>query len=172
MKKWFIEAILMSFLVALPSLVFAQSAKETVRALKKLETKVQAGTSLRDYLSALGDALFEVNLFLESPEAKARAALSTSIKKAMDHYKTAGDIWRYKLEAISVYGIKGEFIFYEDQDKELGESLLRKYPSLMKTKEFLFEKNALHIDKVIDIIWTEAVTESKRAASLFSQGSK
>jgi len=38
--------------------------------MKKLQARTQAGISYNDYAPALGEAKFEINLFLESPAAK------------------------------------------------------------------------------------------------------
>ncbi|MGD0217487.1 MAG: hypothetical protein ABSC45_08265 [Desulfobaccales bacterium] len=53
-----------------PSIAFSQSAKDALRAMKKLQARTQAGISYNDYAPALGEAKFEINLFLESPAAK------------------------------------------------------------------------------------------------------
>jgi hypothetical protein len=70
MKKLLLLAMALGLLVGLSSICYAQSAKEAVRALPKLQARVEAGISYRDYSPALGDALFEVKLFLQSPGAK------------------------------------------------------------------------------------------------------
>lgn len=73
----------------------AQSAKDAVRALQKLQARVEAGISYRDYAPALGDALFEVKLFLASPEAKTKPALASAVSKTMEHYLIARQIWEF-----------------------------------------------------------------------------
>ena len=76
---------------------FAQSAKEAIYALKKLEAKCQIGASYRDYSSVLGEAKFSVNLFIEGDEAKQIPTLKESISNIMRHYETAGIFWKLGL---------------------------------------------------------------------------
>ena len=75
--------IMLWTITIIPSIAFGQSAKDAIRALKKLEARVEAGISYKDYAPALGDAKFEVNLFLESPEAKEMPRLSEAVKKTI-----------------------------------------------------------------------------------------
>lgn len=70
MKKHFIFVIVVSLFTFFSATAFAESTKEAIRALKKLEAKIEVGISYNDYSSALGGANFEVRMFLESPEAK------------------------------------------------------------------------------------------------------
>jgi hypothetical protein len=70
MKKHFIFVIVVSVFTFFSATAFAESAKEAIRALRKLEAKIEVGISYADYLTALGDANFEAKMFLESPEAK------------------------------------------------------------------------------------------------------
>jgi hypothetical protein len=110
--------------MVLPHTVFGQSAKEAIRALKKLEARVQVGISYRDYAPALGDAQFEVNLFLESPEAKSKSELSQSIKKAMELYLQANTIWGEKVKLSLPYELQEKFdkaitTYWEHASEEL-----------------------------------------------------
>lgn len=74
-----------------------KAAMSAVKALKRLEARTQVGISYREYGPALGEAKAEVNLFLESPEAAKMPELTTSISKAMNHYKTAMKVWRRRI---------------------------------------------------------------------------
>jgi hypothetical protein len=77
----------------IPSSLFAQSAKEALMALKKLQAKVQVGISYKEYGPAVGDTKFPVNLFLESNEAKKDFKFTQAIKAAMKHYEGALEVW-------------------------------------------------------------------------------
>jgi hypothetical protein len=75
------------------NICYAQSAKESVRALQKLQARIEVGISYRDYAPALGDAKFEVNLFLQNPEAQEKKELALRIKKIMMIYEIALSAW-------------------------------------------------------------------------------
>ena len=99
---------------------FAQSAKDAVRALQKLQARVEAGISYRDYAPALGDALFEVKLFLRNPEAKTKPELAAAISKAMGYYQTAGEIWTSSIKAPAL----GVQISWEKAGHELEKAIV------------------------------------------------
>jgi len=146
-----------------------ESAKEAVRALKKLEARCQAGISYKDYVAALGDAKFEVNLFLEGTEAKKRPRLAESIDKVMGHYEFAGTVWRHKFSSsrrvTEMISINSEF----------GQGILKLYPN--SNKDFkeggalttFLKGNVIWIDALLPIIWKEASEELKNATNLLSQ---
>ncbi|MEW6614856.1 MAG: hypothetical protein AB1401_05265 [Thermodesulfobacteriota bacterium] len=96
LRKLFIIAVLMFIIVFSSIQVFAESAKEAVRALKKLEAHIETGISLRDYSLALGDVKFEVNLFLESKDASNNLQLTELIKKIMSEYEDGKIIFKAK----------------------------------------------------------------------------
>lgn len=74
-----------------------QQAKDAVIALKKLETRVQTGTTYADYVAAVGEATFSVNLLADNPDNKHRE-LTELIQTAMTDYKFAGDVWKLKID--------------------------------------------------------------------------
>ena len=74
--------------------VHAQSAKNAVRALEKLETQCESGVSYQDYRIALINAKLPVNSYLESPRSSNNSALTDSIKKVMAHYEFVGRAWQ------------------------------------------------------------------------------
>jgi hypothetical protein len=85
-------------IVSFAHICLAQSATDAVKALQKLQAKVESGTNYDNYTSALGDARFEVKSFQNSPEAKKYSELAESINKTMDHYQMAADMWRRTFE--------------------------------------------------------------------------
>jgi hypothetical protein len=177
---------------------FGESAKEAVRALKKIEAKIQAGISYKDYAPALGDAQFEVNMFLEGPEAKQKPDLANSVRKALEHYKMAGSVWDYKFLP---RGRPAYFIplspwndvppdAVRNVGYRLSQEILEKYPKmkeqalidvgpgekeaakLRRSKIYVSAKeDALSIDKVISLIWKEASDELRKTMSILSQSS-
>lgn len=50
-----------------------QVAQEAIRALQKLEARFHAGISHRDYAPALGETIYQVTLYLESPGSEEEA---------------------------------------------------------------------------------------------------
>lgn len=78
-----------------------ESAMNAVKALKKLQARTQAGISYRDYPPALGEAKFEVNLYLDGNDSNKNPTLTTTISDAMALYEYANSIWkeRYSDEA-------------------------------------------------------------------------
>jgi hypothetical protein len=97
MKKYVAVVSISFLLIALPHIAFGQSAKEAIKALKKLEARVQVGIPYIDYVRVLGETQFEVNQFLESPEAKKDAALSSSIEWCLYRYRSAHSMWEFAI---------------------------------------------------------------------------
>jgi len=85
---------LMSIVLSIP--VYAQSAKEAVRSLKRLEAHCQTGITYADFTRALGDAKFEVNLYQESKVASNNIPLADMIKKIMSEYEDAHTVFTEK----------------------------------------------------------------------------
>jgi len=81
----------------------AQTAKDAFLALKKMEARLQAGLSIRDYSSVLGEVKFPVNLYLEGPEANDNIELSDLIKTIMKHYDNIGIIRKKMLDGSCRY---------------------------------------------------------------------
>jgi len=103
--------------------VIPESAKNAVKALKKLEARCQAGISYRDYSPALGEAKFETNMFLQSKDAEDFKELRSSISKAVGHYEYANVIWQYKF-------LLNKDLF--ELDSDFSKSFLKAYPEANK----------------------------------------
>jgi len=163
MKKWMVLFFIL--LICVPTLTHAQSEKDAVLALKKLQAKIQEGISYMDYRNALGEAKFPLNIFLESKDAQKYPELSISLKKVMGHYEYAGFIWDGKISG----GVLGSYIgVNSDVGKEIGQL----YPNARKdTKEGgaltdLPTLNAYDIDSLLPLIWKEASMELDNATKL------
>ena len=61
--------LFITLLVGLPTLSHAQSAKDALMGLKKIQARTQA-RSYNDYSNAVGEAKIRLNLYLESYEAQ------------------------------------------------------------------------------------------------------
>lgn len=120
MKKCLWICILTSLFLIVSTISFAQSAKEAVRALQKIQAKVESGIIYRDYLPALGDARFEVTLFLNSSEVKNRPALAEAIAKAMEYYQIAGEMWGSSIKN-PVIGVQ---VAWDKANQELEKAMI------------------------------------------------
>lgn len=164
------------FLLVLSNISLAQSEKNAIRALKKLEAKCQVGVSYRDYITALGDTKFEVNMFLESSKAAKNPELAASIKKAMIHYEMAGKVLTYNS---SLPGGGGFFFLIPgpmDVGYEFGKAILKSYPKANKNIEnggaLTGEgspRGVIDVSALVQIIWQEASAELKKASFILSE---
>jgi hypothetical protein len=141
-----------ALLVAIPTLSHAQSAKDALMGLKKIQARTQAGISYNDYSNAVGEAKIRLNLYLESYEAQKYPELSNSLSKAMTHYEYAGMIWNYKNSSTSGIIPKDSYI-----GKELGKN----YPNANKDpiKMGAFDNGFYSPDLALQVIWREASEE-------------
>jgi hypothetical protein len=171
MKKLCFAAVILLCL-ALPHAVFGQSAKEAIRALKKVEAGVQVGITYQDYLAALRNAQFEVNLFLESPEAISKPELAKSIKEVMDLYLAASSIW--KMDFIKVSGGSYEsfesYLNSDEYKKAQAKSIALFLEWVQKKKEFIKNYKTLPDDR--ETLWLGASFELKNAMSLLNDSNK
>lgn len=128
-----------------------QITKETLESLKKVEARLQVGIPYQEYTKLLGESLYQVNLFLESPESKQRPELTQSIKKVLSHHLMSKTIWGYKIEA----GIN----LYPREDDPFWQNIILLYPQA-KWNDFQY---------TMQLIWTEASEELKKATNLLPQ---
>ena len=124
-----------------------------------MDARCDAGISYRDFAPAVGEAKYEVNLYLESKESDVNKPLADSIRKTMAHYmeinyiwninKKGGCTWHYQI-------LNSFFSMYPDVDKQ---SLSCEYS----------ETYTLNQDKAISFILTEASKELKHAITVISE---
>jgi hypothetical protein len=124
------------------------------------------GVSYKDYGAALGDAQFELNMFLECAEAKLKPELAKSILKTMEHYTWGQLIWKIKF--LGAYGGVKDYIDVNGSafEKQVADQIFRLYP---KAKERVDSQNSLYIDEVVSIIWNSASEELGKAVSLLAK---
>ena len=165
MKKIFI-AVMVIGLTFTAITAYAQSAKEAIMGLKKLEARCQSGISYRDYSSALGEAKFPVNLYKESKEASKNIKLTESILRAMGHYERAGSYWSYKFSiwelGVNKDSEKGIIEIYPDADKDA-------YHDGARTTSQTISGNRMLVDFLLRVVWREAGKELANASNLYSQ---
>lgn len=162
MKKTVVIVFMLIVSIMLSAPAYAQSAKEAVMGLKKLQARCQSGISYRDYGNALADAKFPVNLFMESADAKKYPELTESINKAMGHYEYAGQLWNLKISA-SKYDPHlrhGFFGVGTDTGKEIGKL----YPQAVPGKEYGY-----FLDELFSVIWGAASKELDNATKLYTK---
>jgi len=144
-----------------PTSVFGQSAKEAYKALKKLEAKCQIGISYSDYVSTLGDAKYEVNLFLGSNAADRQQAISSSINKVIEHYNNILLVWRYKLEGLRIFHPNHDDINLPVTDP-LGQLMLSFYPEAkLIVGVNPFGHKGIECNKLIALIMSKASEDLK-----------
>ncbi len=165
MKKVFIAVMVIGLtFTTIP--VFAQSGKEALFGLKKLQARCQAGISYRDYSNAVADAKFPANLFMESADAKKSPELTDSMKVVMRHYEYAGKLWTSKISAKSILSDKDQWMLSEGlitSSSSLGREVKELYPQAKGSGEDYL------VDYLLPIIWNEASKELENATKLYAK---
>ncbi len=181
MKKML--AVILIVLFGSVGLAYAQAAKDAIKAVKKLEAKVESGTSYKKYREDLGDANAEVKLFLESKAAKSDPALAQNIKKIMGNYQDAADLW----STIAAHPQRVPYFNpnekltpnYDEQWHinlvETANKMFKKYPKAydkMKkhradsvgplTGKVIPAEKEISLDDFLAVIWSEASKEVKK----------
>jgi hypothetical protein len=185
MKKLLLLAMALGLFVELPNICHAQSAKEAVRALQKLQARIEIGISYRDYSPALGDAKFEVNLYMQGREAKTKLELATSLSKVIDLYQAALDVWKYgvandgPIAAINlpVPEVNGEYPKSDWYGNEyavaISKAMFKVCPRLKNEVTpcpgCKNGQSVLNVLTAIHILWDEAAKELEKAMKLLSQ---
>lgn len=150
------------FLIAGPTMSYAQLAKDAIMALKKLEARTEVGISYRDYTPALGEAKFLINIYLESKEADNDPQLKDAIVKAMRCYDDAKTYWKYEFDADGIIG--------------MWPNTLKEYPEAKKpinaggasVNRWPFGRR-LMVKALLPIVWKHASQELTKATDLFSK---
>lgn len=170
MKKLLL--IIVSICLFSPSVSFAQSAKDALKALKRLEARCESGISYKEYSPALGDAQFEVNLYLESKEAKDNPKLAMIINGIMFDYKWAKLAWD---EKFSKKPLMNSIMI----DSSLAQSLIKIYPDMKKpfteggaysvSTIFFMKHEKLMIPGILNVIWGKASNSIKEATTMLAE---
>lgn len=158
-------------LLLFPSYSIAQSAKDAYRAMKKVEAQYQAGVIYKQYLQAIGEAKFELNLFSESPEAEKTPELLKCFQVALSCFEDAAEAWKSKTD-----WSMGRPHFVEIIDPNREEYWINKYPDgneearknkigyLMRIKPEDPKSTHIAIDFLIRHIWYKASLELRKAS--------
>jgi len=189
MRRFLLSAMVLVFLTS--NICYAQSAKEAVTVLQQLRSKCQAGISYPAYGPAVGDAKFEVDLFLEGKEAKEKPEIAESVHKAMDFYEEAKrlamltfgyEIWGGERGFIRIGAEPRE----SDTNERLSIESARQWnrvnerinsmvsPVLKRHPEIKVEvKGAnyklVYVPDLVNAVWNDASKELDKAMKLLSQ---
>lgn len=151
-QKLFLYILSISALF-LTSTAYSQSWNDPIRALKKLEAKVEVGISYRDYLSMLGETKFEIKQFEESNDSGKFTNVRRSVREAFYAYEIAGVIWEQKIN------LGQEFV---SADNDFGMTLLRSCPGQTGRK-------GIAMTACMSELWSKAAKETESAAILLRQ---
>jgi hypothetical protein len=157
MKKYALIIFIFVISIMLSVPVYAQTAKEALMGLKKLQARCQTGISYRDYGNALADAKFPVNLFMESAEAKKSQELTESINKVINHYVSAGVVWNYKISNTTLM----------DVNEPQGLAVKKIYPQAP-----IFRggwKDYYSVDELLPYMWEKASAELETTSKLYTR---
>jgi Sec-independent protein translocase protein TatA len=178
MKKML--AVILIVLFGTVGLAYGQAAKDAIKAVKKLEAKVESGTSYKKYREDLGDANAEVKLFLESKAAKKDPALAQSLKKIMENYQDAANLWKTIADhpARAPYFQPDEKLTPTSEEQwhvnlvETSQRMFKKYPKaydklrVQRTSTFMGKTSSfpkeISLNEFLSVIWTEASNEVKK----------
>jgi hypothetical protein len=111
------KAVLFSVvcLILMSGMAYAQSAKEAIKSLKRIEARADMGINYNEYVLAVADARVEVEMFLESSEAKQKQSLTNMIKKILEHYERVREVWKLKVSKVEDLGtVFGHLICLRD----------------------------------------------------------
>jgi hypothetical protein len=164
MKRFLIISLMVCFTAMLASQAHCQSAKEAMKALKKMGVRVEVGVSYQDYSPLISDCKVEVDSFLESRAAKKSPEAALHIKKAIDYYLLAKRLWDIKfefsppLDLIAVDSPGGGFV-----RKIYPEAKSSKIPPQENLRDPL---SYYFIPEILNDIWVKASKEAAKAALL------
>jgi len=150
MKKLFIATFAIVFIFT-AICVHAQSAKDAVKSLKKVEAVASTNIFGRDFLPVYSEAKAEVDMYLESPQSNKKPALKKSIQQTALSYQWAASIWKLKMTKVPYIHSGDEYV----------KSLYRDFPA---AKESL--KGTIPLDEALGWLYGNASGELYKAAKL------
>jgi hypothetical protein len=165
-------------LILMGSMAYGQSAREAIKSLKRIEARADMGIHYNEYVLAVADARVEVQMFLESSEAKQKQLLTNMIKKILEHYETAREVWKLKVSKMEDLGtVFGHLIcLRDDPEGAYGRRLLKQYPTANRPVDskgaLIVRSNKIEgcdeilVDNLIHIIWQEASRDLQQATRM------
>ena len=165
-------------LMLMSGVAYGQSARESIKSLKRIEARADMGIHYNEYVLAVADARVEVQMFLESSEAKQKQSLTALIKKILEHYETVREVWKMKVSKTEDLGtVFGHLIrLKDDPEGAFGHRLLKQYPAANRTVDskgaLMVRSNKIEgcdeilVDNLIHIIWEEASKDLRQATRM------
>lgn len=152
-----------------PAAVYADSATDAFRALKKLEARTQAGISPRDYAPALGDAKFDVNMFVQGKGAKQHPQLAAHIQRAMDCYDAVGILSGHRSPTS-----RGGLVLLGHPDNAVVKQVVERFPQIGQDENLGGAvsdgpNGFLDVAIAARLLWAEASKELQAAQALLQK---
>lgn len=137
----------------------AQSAKDALMSLKKLQSKCEAGILYNEYPPSLAEAKVQVMDYLQSPVSSNEPEFSEALGSALGHYECAGHIFDY------MYNAGAGQHFVSTQDPSLFAKVKQRYPelSIYVSKDI----SGFSYSEAIQVMWARAASEVERAFDNF-----
>lgn len=138
-------------------LASAVKATSALQAIKKLQVRVEAGVSYRDYPAVLADAKYAFGEFAESEAARTLNEAEQLMRVSISHYERAAEVWRTKF---SGRGGVSE-IFSRFENTRLYDEILSIYGSRMRTEAQV--SDGLLYAGALPVIWSAARASTMKA---------
>ena len=155
------------------SFTYAQSSADVYKTLKKLEARIQIGINHNDYVAALGDAQYKMNMFVETQESKKKPKLVESLNKTIAHYiyaKNLFDDWVGGTKCLQAKLSGNEIEVLKEYSKEMvnkANIIIKDYPEASKAiSNGNCSDGYMDIKKVMDIVWRKASDELKKTSKM------
>lgn len=130
---------------------FLAAVRPCLLALRKMESRVTAGITYRDYFQPLADADFELQRLIKDPRAMYNASFSKKLIAVYFHYDYAGDIWKMKFDSRPPSNYMTPTV------------TLSKYPN---ANQYLVSGNLISYSDMLSVIWGEASRELDEAEAM------
>ncbi len=144
-------------------------AKEAIAAFQKIDSRVELGINLKDYLDQVADAKLALEKYKALPNAEQKIVADLNL--ALIAHISALDFWNCKIENSSDISIA------QCQTQKL-EDLADKYSEVKSYVEELKNKNPEHLNgsvfyyiednRVLSPIWNEAKKETTLAQNVLN----
>ena len=134
--------------------IHAQTAKDSIKSLIKLESIAKDNPRGKDFLNSLADAQAEVSMYLDGAESKKNKKLANSIEKTCEYYKLAATFWNMKFDKVP----------YLHESDEFMKRLYVKYPELKNEL-----RGTIQLDRAILWCYSEASNNLANARKLLSK---
>lgn len=176
-------SVLICFFVFISSVnAFAETSRESIKALKKLESRCELPISLSEYRNALAETKFEVELYMDNRIAKKERQLSKTISNALSLYMYAEELWGINISG----GHRGDFLAIKKSNNpnnhpsfnvwaSAGEKYIILYPEDRKSISdggVMLNEDGIDAHVAISHIWNRASKKVEEAMVLLARKNK